>query len=128
MTDKITLVTSPDDIFEHGYRLLTVDLDHNQGMIVSQSLTQLDSVSKVVAYSWKTGDDVVWLLDKIYKSNLIIFNANSDPLISGYLAGKENSYYFGDLKHLGLVNRSVLFDTEQCIEVFEKFATTCKHI
>jgi hypothetical protein len=121
MTDKITLVTDPDDIFEQGFRLLIVDLDQDQGLIVSNALTQLTSISKVIAYSWKTGDNIVWLLDKIYKSNIIVFNANSDPLISGYLAGKENSYYFGDLKHLNLVNKSVLFDVEQCIEVFDNY-------
>jgi hypothetical protein len=121
MTDKITIVTDPDDVFEQGLRLLIVDLTQDQSLIISNALTQLNSLSKIIAYSWKTGDSIVWLLDKIYKSNIIVFNADSDPLITGYLAGKENSYYFGDLKHLNLVNKSVLFDVEQCIEVFDNY-------
>jgi len=54
-------------------------------------------------------------LDKIQKSQIIIFNADSiNQTLIGYVAGKMNSYYFGTLKSLNQVNNSVIYDVDHC--------------
>ncbi len=120
MTDKVILVTYPDDILDDGVRILLVDLTEEQTSIVSRALTELETIPLVVVYSWKVGDDLTWLFDKTHKSKLIIFNADSnDTTLVGYYAGKLNSVYFGELGQLKLVNRSVIFDVVQTKEILK---------
>jgi hypothetical protein len=121
MADKVVLVTFPDDILIDGVRILLVDLTRDQSDIVSQSLTELESIPSVIVYSWKIGDPLNWLFDKMHKSQLIMFNAASDDQqLVGYFAGKPNSVYFGDIRALKIVNNSAVFDAEQCKEVLTK--------
>lgn len=120
MTDKVVLVTYPDDVLDDAVRILLVDLTEDQSNIVSQSLTELASIPLVVAYSWKIGDSIEWLIDKTHKSQLIIFNADSDDLtLVGYYAGKLNSFYFGDIGQMKIVNRSAIFDVVQTKEILK---------
>lgn len=120
MTDKVVLVTYPDDVLDDAVRILLVDLTEDQSNIVSQSLTELESIPLVVAYSWKIGDRIDWLIDKTHKSQLIIFNADSDDLtLVGYYAGKLNSFYFGDIGQMQIVNRSAIFDVVQTKEILK---------
>jgi len=120
MTDKVILVTYPDDILYDGVRILLVDLNEDQTNIVSKALTELETIPLVIVYSWKIGDSVDWLFDKTHKSQLIIFNADSDDTnLVGYYAGKFNSVYFGELGHLKKVNRSAIFDVVQTKEVLK---------
>lgn len=119
MTDKIVLVSAPDDVAYEGVRLLFVDLDDQQSEIMSQSLLSLNNIPRVIAYTWKHGEDVDWVIDKSRKSDLIVFNAESyDQTLIGYFAGKLNAYYFGTLRSLSKVNSSVIFDVGQCSELF----------
>lgn len=121
MADKVVLVTFPDDILIDGVRILLVDLTRDQSDIVSQSLTELETIPSVIVYSWKIGDPLNWLFDKMHKSQLIMFNAASDDQqLVGYFAGKPNAVYFGDIRALKLVNNSAVFDAEQCKEVLTK--------
>jgi hypothetical protein len=125
MADKVVLVTFPDDILIDGVRILLVDLTREQSDIVSQSLTELETIPSIIAYSWKIGDPLNWLFDKMHKSHLIMFNAASDDQqLVGYFAGKSNSVYFGDIRALKLVNNSAVFDVEQCKEVLTKIFNT----
>lgn len=120
MTDKVVLVTYPDDILDEGVRILLVDLTEEQSTIVSQALTELETIPLVVVYSWKIGDNINWLIDKTHKSQLIIFNADSDDLpLVGYYAGKMNSFYFGDIGQMKIVNRSAIFDVVQTKEILK---------
>jgi hypothetical protein len=120
MTDKVVLVTYPDDVLDDAVRILLVDLTEDQSNIVSQSLTELASIPLVVAYSWRIGDSIEWLIDKTHKSQLIIFNADSDDLtLVGYYAGKLNSFYFGDIGQMKIVNRSAIFDVVQTKEILK---------
>jgi hypothetical protein len=120
MTDKVVLVTYPDDVLDEAVRILLVDLNEDQSNIVSQSLTELESIPLVVAYSWRIGDSIDWLIDKTHKSQLIIFNADSDDLtLVGYYAGKLNSFYFGDIGQMKIVNRSAIFDVVQTKEILK---------
>ena len=43
MTDKVLVVTPPDDVLIDGFRLLLVDLDADQTKIISNNLLNLVS-------------------------------------------------------------------------------------
>lgn len=119
MSDKIVLVSAPDDVAYDGVRMLFVDLNEQQSEIMSQSLLSLNNIPRVIAYTWHVGEDVDWVIDKARKSDVIVFNANSDDqTLIGYFAGKHNAYYFGTLRSLSKVNSSVIFDFGQCSELF----------
>jgi len=121
MIDKIVLVTPPDDILVDGIRLLLVDVTIPQSQMVSSVLTQFETIPTVVAYMWSSGDSVDWLIDKKHKSDIIIFNADSDnDIVVGYLSAQPNSYYFGNLKLLSTVNRSAIYNTDQLYDLLEK--------
>lgn len=122
MTDRIVIVTPPDDIFQPGFRILTVNLSIDQLDQVSSSIKELETDVDVIVYVWKTGSDITWLLDKIYKSNSIIFNADdSDQTLVGFLAGQRRSAYFGELKTIKEVNNSVVYDSTQCTEFLDRY-------
>lgn len=126
MTDKLLLVTAPDDIMLEGVRVLLVGLSEEQSSIVSQALLQIETMPCVIAYCWSKEEDVDWLIDKVYKSQIIIFNAeHENQTVVGYLAGKSNSYYFGNLRSLNQVNKSAIYDLDQCKQIltllFEKY-------
>jgi hypothetical protein len=121
MTDKVLIVTEPDDVLIDGVRILLVDLFPEQSQLVSKALTDIETIPDVVVYAWKVGDPIEWLFDKSRKSQLIIFNAEStDQTLVGYFAAKSISCYFGNLRSLNLVNRSVLYSIEQCREILIK--------
>ena len=121
MSDKVILVTPPDDILVDGLRILLVDLTQDQTQMISDVFTNLKSIPTIVAYVWSQTYDTEWLLDKKLKSNLIIFNANSEnDVIIGYMAAQSNSYYFGELKDLKIVNNSAIYSTEDLSILMEK--------
>jgi hypothetical protein len=72
MTDKVVVVTSPDDVLIDGYRILIVGLTSEQSKVISDALLSIDYDANVILYIWESGDSD-WLLDKKHKSNLIIF-------------------------------------------------------
>ena len=124
MSDKILVVTPPDDTLINGIRILHVELNEEQSMIVSSALMNSNTQHTVVNYVWKMGDSVEWLLDKVIKSDFILFNADSPnngatELIIGYIAAQPNSYYFGNLRDLNLVNTSVIYNSDQIINILE---------
>lgn len=120
MSDKVIIVTPPDDIQVDGLRILLVDLTPDQTNIISQSLTRLDTIPTTITYVWNTSNDISWLLDKKHKSFLIFFNADSEnDAIIGYMAAQVNSYYFGNLKSLSQVNQNAIYDTEQIFNLME---------
>lgn len=113
--DQMLLVSAPDDVALEGVRLLIVGLTPEQSNIVSTVLTTIETAPRVIVYVWNEHDSVDWLTDKIYKSQLILFNAEfENQTLVGYLAGKLNSYYFGSLKSINQINNSMIFDENQC--------------
>jgi len=127
MTDRILVVTPPDDILLQGIRILHVDLNEEQSSIVSNALMQTDLPHNIINYVWKMGDKVDWLLDKTTKSNLIIFNANgpSDPgldVILGWTAAQPQSYYFGRLRDLHQANDRVIYNSDDILNLLEKIS------
>jgi hypothetical protein len=120
MSDKVLLVTAPDDVLVDGVRILLVDLVPEQQQIISNALAQLATIPNVVLYIWNSSNDASWLLDKKSKSDTIIFNANSEnDVIIGYMAAQSNSHYFGTLKILSLVNNSTIYNIEQVSTILE---------
>lgn len=121
MSDRVLLVSPPDDVFEDALRILLVDLNKEQSDLFSQSLLSKENLPSIVIYSWSTSEDINWLFDKSLKSNIIIFNADSEnQTLAGYFAAKRNSYYFGNLKTLHIINKSAIYDVHQCGELLER--------
>jgi hypothetical protein len=115
MTEKVLVVTPPDDVMLDGFRLLLVDLNADQTKTVSDSLLNISSDITIITYLWTSKDSVDWLLDKKIKSNLIIFNADSqNDLIVGYIAAQKKSHYFGTLKSLGGANAKAIYASDDC--------------
>lgn len=122
MTDRIVVVTPPDDVFQLGFRLLTVNLTVDQLDQVSSSIKDLKIDCDIIVYLWKTQSDIQWLLDKIYKCDGIIFNADDiDQTLVGFLAGQKRSAYFGNLRTIKEINKSVIFDSTQCTEFLNRY-------
>lgn len=120
MTERVLVVTHPDDVLDDGVRLLLVDLTSDQLQMVSNVLTQLDTESAIITYLWKPAISTDWLLDKKHKSQWIIYNAeSSDQTVVGYLSAQRNSSYFGTLRSLKGVNKSAILSIEQCRNIIE---------
>jgi hypothetical protein len=120
MTDKIVLVTPPDDIALDGKRILTVNLTQEQQELFSDALKKVENDKNIIVYIWND-QDTDWLFDKKPKADSIIFNADSsNDLIVGYMAAQPNSYYFGSLKSLHLVNNSAIYSVDQCVDIITR--------
>jgi len=124
MSDKVIIVTPPDDILLDGLRILLIDLTPEQSQIVSNALLAVNSPYSIINYVWKMGDPMTWMMDKKAKSDLIIFNCDQPnngaiELIIGYIAAQPNSHYFGTLRDLHLVNNSAIYNTDQIITILE---------
>jgi len=125
MTDRVLLITPPDNILISGIRITLVHLDEQQSQIISESLLSANLKNDVITFVWKMGDPVSWLLDKIAKSDLVIFNPESkvDPgreIIIGWTAAQPQSYYFGNLRDLSLANDRVIYNKEDILKLLEK--------
>ena len=125
MKSSIVLITDPDDFLENGFRILLVDLVKNQSEMISQALLSLDLDEKIIVYNWSPTDNLKWLFDKQLKSQLILFNAESELQdLVGYFCAKTNSYYFGYLKSLKQINNSAIYDIEQLKEILIESVNT----
>jgi hypothetical protein len=121
MTEKLLLVTAPDDTLENGVRIAVVGLSSEHGSLVSQALGELETPPCVVTYVWNETDPIEWLIDKLHKSEIVLFNAEiENQTLAGYLASKSNAYYFGTLRSLNVVNTSVIHDLNQCKNILER--------
>ena len=120
MTDKVLLVTPPDDVLVDGIRILLVDITPEQQQIISDALTQIETIPTTILYLWNSIESSDWLLDKKFKSDLIFFNADSEnDVIIGYIAAQRNSYYFGTLKLLARVNKSTIYTIDDVLLILE---------
>jgi hypothetical protein len=118
MTDKVIVVTDPDDIVIDGLRILLVDLSLEHTQLISDALTKIDKIPTIITYMWQSNNSVDWLLDKKHKSWLIIFNADSqNDIVTGYLAAQRNSYYFGTLKNLSKANTRVINSSHELLDL-----------
>lgn len=124
MTPKILIVTPPDDTFVQGLRITHVNLSQTQSQIVSQGLLASQSTHSIINYVWHYSEPVAWLLNAAAKSDLIIFNADTDQytesdMLIGYVAANPKSYYFGTLRDLHLANDRVLLNNDDVTNLVE---------
>ena len=118
MSDKVLLVTAPDDTPIDAIRILLVDLTPEHTQVISDALNEFTSIPNIVTYIWRTGDPVDWMLDKKHKSHCIIFNADCvNHMILGYMAAQSNSHYFGTLKTLQSVNNNAIYNVNDCVNL-----------
>jgi hypothetical protein len=127
MSDRILVVTEPDDTLLQGIRIAHVNLTEEQSAVVSSALLQLTLPHTIINYVWRMGEPVSWLLDKIAKSDLIIFNADAPnngaiELIIGWVSANPKSYYFGILKDLHIVNDRAIYNVDDISNLLEKIA------
>lgn len=120
MLGSVIVVTPPDDILSDAVRVLCVNLDQSQTKLISDCLRDLEFSRNISVYIWQNGNDFDWLIDKKAKSDLIIFNADHSDMLTGYLAGLKNSYYFGNLKNLDKFNTRCIFDSNVLKDLFYK--------
>ena len=122
MTDRITIVTTPDDILIDGIRILLVNLTDDQSYCVSTALKQSNVKNDIIVYL-SNNIDWDWIIDKKQKSDLIIFNSDSEnSMLVGYLTAQSNSYYFGTLKDLHRANNRAIYTTEDIIFLLENIS------
>lgn len=125
MSNKIVIITPPDNVQYDGVRILLVGLTTEQSKIISDALTKLESTINIIVYLANYSDDISWIMDKKHKSDLIIFNADgNNDVIIGYMSAQPNSYYLGTLKLLSEVNNSAIYSEEQVSQILED---TVKH-
>ena len=116
MSDKVLLVTAPDDTPIDAIRLLLADLSPAHTQVISDAFNSFTSIPNLVTYIWKDGDSIDWMLDKKHKSHCIIFNADCEnQMITGYMAAQSNSHYFGMLKTLRNVNNNAIYNVNDCV-------------
>ena len=133
MSDRILVVTEPDDTLLQGIRVVHVNLTEEQSGIVSTALLQSTLPNTIINYVWRMGDSVSWLMDKVTKGDLIIFNADSPnngaiELIIGWISAQPRSCYFGNLKDLNIVNNRAIYSIEDISFSLEKIASHYEQI
>jgi hypothetical protein len=127
MSDQILVVTPPDDTLLQGIRIIHVNLTEEQSSVVSNALFQTSLPHVIVNYVWKMGDSISWLIDKISKKDLVIFNADSTnngaiELLIGWVSAQPRSYYFGNLKDLHIVNNRAIYNADDILNLLEKIS------
>ena len=123
MTDRILVVTAPDDTLQDGIRIAHVNLSQEHSQLISQALLQSNLPHTIINYVWNQGDSKSWLFDKILKTNLVFFNADCDQetaLLTGWISSNPRSYYFGSLRDLNIVNDRVLYNSDDILNLLEK--------
>ena len=125
MTDRILVVTAPDDILQSGIRIAHINLSQSQSQTISQALMQSTLPHTIINYVWNQQDSKQWLFDKLSKADLIVFNADCDEessILIGWLSASPRSYYFGNLRDLTLVNNRVIYTSDDILNLLEKTA------
>lgn len=132
MSDRILIVTAPDDTLLQGIRIMHVCLTEEQSSVVSSALLQTKLPHTMVNYVWNMGNRVDWLLDKITKSDIIIFNADVPPngsdIIIGWVSAQPQSYYFGNLKDLHMANDRAIYSVDDILTLLEKVSKNYEQI
>lgn len=125
MSNKIVIITPPDDVQYDGVRVLLVGLTNEQSKLISDALTKIEAAPTIIVYLVNYSDNISWIMDKKHKSDLIIFNADGDnDVIIGYMSAQPTSHYLGTLKLLSVVNNSAIYSEEQVSQILED---TVKH-
>lgn len=121
MSNKVTLITAPDDIVVDGLRILLVGLTSAQSALFSDALNKFNSIPNTIIYIWNQNDDLTWLFDKKHKSRFIIFNSEMDNQeLVGYFSAQSKSHYFGVLRSLEIINNRAIHDLDQLLIILKE--------
>lgn len=127
MTNKVTVVTPPDDVLVDAKRILLFDPTVEQTQLISSCLSANDFGYDIVFYIWRFGEDTDWLLDKILKYDVAILNAETEEQgLLGYLFAKPNSYYMGNIRSLSKLKKSAVLDTDHLNSILKERLTDCE--
>ena len=119
----ITIVTPPDNNVSDDFKLLLAGLTPEQTNIISSVLIEYED--KDIMVYMCDNSKVEWLLDKKLKADMIIFNAeHEDQNIVGYLAAQPNSWYFGNLLSLNLINKRVIYNVSDFTDLLRRIINT----
>jgi len=118
---KIIVVTEPDDYLESGFRLLLVDLNQDQTQNFTKPLLDIGETVPVICYYWGQEHSQEWLLDKIVKSDLIIYNAESDfRELVGFLKANKKAYSVGNDRFFPSYNHRIINSYSQITNIILK--------
>lgn len=121
MSNKIVLVTSPDDLLTDGVRLCLVNLNQDQLNLLTQVLSTMQPSVSVIAYIWNPKDPYEWFIDKKIKSDVILFNALAHThIMNGYLSAHTNCYYFGTLREVTHLYNKEVTSAEQLQSIIQR--------
>jgi hypothetical protein len=112
---QIKIITSPDDVYDNCVRLLCVDLNKEQTEFISNTLKKIENDCAV--YIWTTDDDAEWLFDKVFKSDVIILNCESEHQdIVGWIMGFKKTKYLGNPKKLKIINKNAIYSEQDILQ------------
>ena len=121
MSNKIFIITAPDDVEYDALRILVVDLAPEQSHLLSEVLKTIKVDRDINLYVYSNLDDVTWLIDKSNKADYIFANPLSDDQqIVGYIASKRQSHFFGETKITKSLNKTPILCQEQIAETLRK--------
>ena len=127
MSERVIVVTPPDDVLVEAKRILLFDPTVDQTQMISQCLSDIELINTVVFYIWRTGDDLNWLLDKALKYDLLILNADtSEQSMLGYLFSKPNSYYLGNIRSLSQLKNNQIYDADHLNTILKERLNHCE--
>lgn len=127
MTNKVTVVTPPDDVLVDAKRILLFDPTEEQTQLISSCLAANEFGCDIVFYIWRFGEDTDWLLDKILKYDLAILNADTQEQgLLGYLFAKHDSFYLGNIRSLSKLKNSAVLDIDHLNSILKERLTDCE--
>jgi hypothetical protein len=127
MSERVIVVTPPDDILVDAKRILLFDPTVEQTQTISQCLSNIDLDTSVIFYIWRVGNDLDWLLDKSLKYDLMILNAETqEQSMLGYLFSKPNSYYVGNMRSLSRLKNNQINDTDHLNTILKERIKNCE--
>ena len=73
------------------------NLDQNQTQHFTKPLMEVADITPVICYFWNQEHSDQWLLDKIVKSDLIVYNAESEfRELVGFMKTHKKAYSIGN--------------------------------
>lgn len=120
MNEKILIVTPPSDIIEDHISILTVGLNNEQTVFVSECLKSVEQ-DDLTVYLWQENDSRDWLFDKIKKSDLIVLNAEmNDQTLVGYIVANKKTLYLGNLLSIDFLHQKILNNKQTFLQVIDQ--------
>lgn len=120
MNERILIVTPPSDVVEDHTAVLTVGLNNEQTVFISDCLKSVEN-DDLTVYLWQENDPRDWLFDKIKKSHLIVLNAEmNDQTLVGYIVANKKTVYLGNLLSIDFLQQKTLNSKQAFLQVLDQ--------